>query len=90
MDFGMGFGNDAFGTDTAAQDDAGDGAGWADGFGDASGGVDRERYHLNFARVEPVEVLNSSTPGSKQKKAGLGVSAAVNFNVEKQQLQLEL
>jgi hypothetical protein len=43
---------------------------------------------LNFAKAELTEVLNSNTPGSKQKKAGLGVSAAVNFNVEKNQLEL--
>ena len=61
----MGFGNDAFGADTAAQDDTGDGAGWADGFGDSSADIDRERFNLRFAKAELVEVLNSSTPGSK-------------------------
>jgi len=86
----MGFGNDAFGNDTAAQDDANDGAGWADAFGEGTSGVDRERYHLNFARTELTEVLNSSTPGSKQKAAGLGVSAAINYNADKNELQLEL
>ena len=83
MGFGMGFGDDAFGGNNDAQDDNNDEAGWADGFGDSSSGIDKNRYHLNFARAEVAEVLNSNTPGSKQKKSGLGVSAAINFNVEK-------
>ena len=90
VDFGMGFGNDAFGNDTAGQEDTNDGAGWADAFGDSSATVDREKYHLNFARAELVEVLNPATPGSKQKAAGLGVNAAINYSAERNQLVLEL
>ena len=79
----MGFGNDAFGNEAAAQEDTNEGGGWADAFGEGTVAVDREKYHLNFARAELTEVLNSATPGSKQKAAGLGVSAAVNYNAEK-------
>jgi len=76
MDF-MGFGDDnGFGNQNepeAAGDD------WAAGFGDDT---DTSKYDLNFAKSDLVEVLSSTKEGSKQKKAGLGVNAAVNWNVE--------
>lgn len=82
----------AFGQDAgfADQNDGGDdaGAGWADGFGDEAAD-DSSKYPLNFARVELKEVVNASTPGNKQKKAGLQVNAAVNWNSEANQLQME-
>ena len=73
----MGFGDDnGFGNQNepeAAGDD------WAAGFGDDN---DTSKYDLNFAKSDLTEVLNSTKEGSKQKKAGLGVNAAVNWNVE--------
>jgi len=35
---------------------------------------------LNFAKTELKEVLSVEKEGSKQKKAGLGVNATVNWN----------
>jgi hypothetical protein len=43
---------------------------------------------LGFAANEVKEVVNSSTPGNKQKKNGLGVEANFNYNNEKNQLQV--
>lgn len=77
------FGDDAFGGQQDSGADAG--AGWADAFGD-----DGNNYDLTFARTPLTEVVNSSTPGNKQKATGLQVNAAVNYDATKNQLQLEL
>jgi hypothetical protein len=61
------------------------GADWADGFGDEA-----DKPSLDFAKSDLTEVLNSSTPGNKQKNSGLGVMAALNWNTSANQLQLEL
>ena len=79
---GFGFGSEPFG---GQQEEDGGGAGWADAFGDD----DSSKYPLNFAANPLKEVVNLMTAGSKQKRAGLGVEAAFNYNNEKQQLQLE-
>jgi len=80
VDF-MAFGQDpGFPDQDGGADDAG--TGWADGFGDEAAD-NSSKYDLNFARLELKEVLNQSTPGNKQKKAGLQVNAAVNWNSEK-------
>ena len=80
VDF-MAFGQDpGFPDQDGGADDAE--AGWADGFGDDAAD-NSGKYDLNFARVELKEVLNLSTPGNKQKKAGLQVNAAINWNSEK-------
>ena len=87
VDF-MAFGQDpGFPDQDGGADDAE--AGWADGFGDDAAD-DSSKFDLNFARIELKEVLNASTPGEKQKKAGLQVHAAINWNNEKSQLQMEL
>lgn len=72
------FGNDdPFGQNQfEEQEDNNEGAGW-DAFGEETAS---KGYNLELVRRQPVEVLSSSTPGNKQKKSGLGVSAAVNFN----------
>lgn len=44
---------------------------------------------MNYATSDLKEVLNSTKPGNKQKKAGLGVNAAVNWNVELGRLELQ-
>lgn len=72
--FGGGFG------DEPAQEDEG-GAGWADAFEDE--GFDVQRFNLGFAANPLKEVVSSMTPGNKQKKAGLGVEANLNYNNEK-------
>jgi len=41
---------------------------------------------LTFASNPLKEVVNSATPGNKQKKSGLGVEAALNYNNEKKQI----
>lgn len=84
MDF-MGFGDDnGFGGNNNEAEAAG-GDDWAAGFGDDA---DTSSYDLNFAKSELKEVLSSTKEGSKQKKAGLGVNAAVNWNSETNQLVL--
>jgi len=77
------FGDNAFGgNDDNEENTGGD---WADGFGE-----DSDKASLDFARSELSEVLNSQTPGNKQKNSGLGVMAAVNYNTITNTLQLEL
>ena len=81
-DFG-GFGG-GFGEEPAQEDEGG--AGWADAFEDE--GFDVQRFNLGFAANPLKEVVNSMTPGNKQKKAGLGVEANFNYNNEKRQLEI--
>lgn len=82
MDF-MGFGDDnGFGNQNepeAAGDD------WAAGFGDDG---DSSKHNLDFAKSDLIEVLSTDKPGNKQKKAGLGVNSAVNWNTETNRLEM--
>jgi hypothetical protein len=73
MDFGFGSGF------ADNQQEEGE-VGWADEF------EDNGSYDLGFAANQLREVLNPSTPGNKQKRAGLGVEANFNYNNEKDQL----
>ena len=85
MDF-MGFGNDPgfdMGGDNNQNNNDDNDAGWAAGFDDDAGSQGQD---TNFAKSELKEVLSTSTPGSKQKKSGLGASGAVNWSNEDNQL----
>lgn len=83
MDF-MGFGDDnGFGNQNEPEAAGGDD--WAAGFGDDG---DSSSYDLNFAKSDLKEVLSSTKEGNKQKKAGLGVNAAVNYNTDLNRLEL--
>jgi len=74
----MGFGDDnGFGNNNEPEAAGGDD--WAAGFGDDT---DTTSYDLNFAKCDLKEVLSTTKEGSKQKKAGLGVNAAVNLNTD--------
>ena len=78
----MGFGDDpGFAMQNEPEDTD---AGWAAGFDDDN--TNDSSHDLNFAKSEMKEVLNTSTPGSKQKKSGLGASAAINYSNELNEL----
>ena len=64
-------------------------AGW-DAFGEESSGFDSNKFPLTFANAELKEALSSQTAGNKNKKSGLQVMAAINFNNNSKQLELQL
>ena len=67
------------GFDNNNNDDQPNEAGW-DAFGEEGSAFDSNKYPLTFAKSELKEVMSSQTPGNKNKKSGLQVMAAINYN----------